>query len=49
MNPFRKGYVQKAFSVLDKDGTGYLDINDIRGVYNASKHPDVINGKKTEQ
>jgi hypothetical protein len=34
---------------LDRDGNGYVDINDIRGVYTASKHPDVISGKKTEQ
>jgi hypothetical protein len=33
---------------MDKDKSGQLDINDIKGVYNAKKHPDVINGKKTE-
>jgi hypothetical protein len=33
---------------LDKDGNGYVDINDIRGTYSAAKHPEVINGKKTE-
>jgi hypothetical protein len=25
-----------------------LDINDIKGKYNASKHPEVKSGKKTE-
>lgn len=49
MNPARKAIVAKAFKILDKDGGGFVDINDIRGVYNASKHPDVISGKKTEQ
>jgi Ca2+-binding EF-hand superfamily protein len=34
---------------MDKDGNGFIDINDLRGVYTASKHPDVISGKKTEQ
>ncbi len=34
---------------MDKDGNGYLDINDIRGTYSAAKHPDFISGKKTEQ
>jgi hypothetical protein len=29
-------------------GAGLVDINDIRGVYNASKHPDYLSGKKTE-
>lgn len=34
---------------MDKDGNGYLDLNDIVGVYNAKFHPDVKAGKKTEQ
>jgi methyltransferase-like protein len=34
---------------MDKDGNGYLDINDIRGTYSALSHPDVRSGKKTEQ
>ena len=33
---------------MDKDKSGVLDINDIKGVYNASKHPDVVSRKKTE-
>jgi hypothetical protein len=38
----------KAFAKIDKDGSGILDIEDIKGVYNCSKHPDVQSGKKTE-
>ena len=49
MNQNRKRVVAKAFAILDKDGGGFIDINDIRGVYTADKHPDVISGKKTEQ
>jgi Ca2+-binding EF-hand superfamily protein len=49
MNPNRKAVVAKAFTVLDKDKGGFVDINDIRGTYNASRHPDVLAGKKTEQ
>ena len=49
MNQNRKRIVAKAFAVLDKDGGGFIDIDDIRGVYTADKHPDVIAGKKTEQ
>jgi calcyphosin len=49
MNANRKAVVAKAYNVLDKDGSGFIDINDIRGVYNAKKHPDVTSGKKTEQ
>jgi len=33
---------------MDKDGSGQLDINDIRQSYNAKMHPDVKSGKKTE-
>lgn len=49
MNPARKAVVNKAFACLDKDNNGFVDINDVRGTYNASKHPDVQAGKKTEQ
>ena len=49
MNPNRKKLVAQAYNKLDKDRSGYIDINDIKGVYNASKHPDVLNGKKTEE
>ena len=48
MNDRRQKLVMKAFNKLDKDKSGVLDINDIRGDYNASKHPDVASGKKTE-
>ena len=44
----RKKKVMQAFNKLDKDGNGWIDINDVRGVYNAKKHPDVLQGKKTE-
>ena len=48
MNQFRSGFVQKAFKILDKDNSGTVDIHDIKGVYDATKHPDVKSGKKTE-
>lgn len=48
MNPGRKAIAKKAFAIMDKDGSGILDINDIRGTYNAKHHPDVKSGKKTE-
>ena len=48
MNDFRKKFVKKAFEIMDKDGSGSLDINDIRGTYNARLHPEVKQGKKTE-
>jgi Ca2+-binding EF-hand superfamily protein len=48
MNSFRKGMVKKAFTKLDRDNSGLVDIDDIRGVYSAKNHPDVLQGKKTE-
>lgn len=48
MNKKREQKVMQAFAKLDKDGSGWIDINDLRGVYTADKHPDVIQGKKTE-
>ena len=30
---------------MDKDGSGILDINDIKQNYNAKMHPDVKKGK----
>jgi Ca2+-binding EF-hand superfamily protein len=48
LSQVRLALVRKAFLKLDRDGSGIVDINDIRDVYNASKHPDVMSGKKTE-
>jgi Ca2+-binding EF-hand superfamily protein len=48
MNDFRKALVEKAYRVIDRDGSGYLDIEDIKDHYNASRHPDVMQGRKTE-
>ena len=48
MNPFRQKIVKAAFSKLDRDQSGVIDIKDIKGVYNARNHPDVKSGKKTE-
>ena len=48
LNDFRKALVEKAFRKIDIDSSGFLDIDDIKDVYNASKHPDVIQGRKTE-
>ena len=49
MNPRRVAIVRKAFNVIDADKSGVLDIKDIKGRYNAKKHPDVISGKQTEE
>ena len=38
-----------AFDILDKDGSGEIDIDDVVGTYDVSKHPDVISKKKTQR
>ena len=48
MNEFRRGLAMKAFAIMDKDGSGVLEIDDIRQRYNAKQHPEVKAGKKTE-
>ena len=48
MNDFRMNIAKKAFKIMDSDGSGQIEINDIRGKYNAKFHPEVKAGKKTE-
>ena len=48
MNNFRRALVEQAFNKIDADSSGELTIHDLRGVYNASQHPEVKAGKKTE-
>lgn len=48
MNQFRKNLVKQAFTKLDSDGSGIVEIDEVKQIYNASRHPDVIAGKKTE-
>lgn len=49
MNPVRKALAVAAFEKLDKDNNGYLEFDDIRDVYNASKCQAVLRGVKTEE
>lgn len=49
LSPARRALVEKVFRKLDRDGSGVIDIDDVRQIYNASKHPDVLQGKKTEE
>jgi hypothetical protein len=49
MNDKRKNTVILAYKKLDKDGNGVINVDDIKGRYNAANHPDVKMGKKTEE
>ena len=48
LNATRKNLVHQAFRKFDRTGNGVADLEDLRGVYDASKHPDVRAGKKSE-
>ena len=48
MNPKRQAIADKAFLKFDRDGNGHIDASDLKGVYNCSFHPKVINGEMTE-
>lgn len=41
--------VERAFAILDKDGSACIDFSDLGSVYDASRHPDVISGKSSAE
>ena len=49
LNASRKKLVVQAFNKMDRDGNSWIDINDIKGVYSAKSHPDVLAGRKSEE
>ena len=44
----RKIIIQKIYDNFNKDNNGKVPINEIKLSFNARRHPDVINGKKSE-
>jgi Ca2+-binding EF-hand superfamily protein len=48
MSNARKSLVVQAFQKLDKVEDGIITVEDLKGVYSVNKHPDFLNGKKTE-
>ena len=49
MSEYRIRLVQKAFQKLDRNGNGKVEVEDLVSVYNPSKHPAVIEGRKTHE
>ena len=49
MNDFRTQIVENAFAKLDKEKKGSVPYDVIRESYNADKHPEVLDGKRTKQ
>ena len=48
LNEIKLNIVEEAFSKIDTKGEDKVDINVIKMKYNATNHPDVVNGKSTE-
>jgi len=48
LNARRKKFIDMAFAILDKDGNGAIEPQELVGTYDASKHPDVLSGEKTQ-
>ena len=49
LTPSRIGYIRQAYNKLDINGDGQVTLDDIAQIYDVSKHPDVIDGKKTPE
>eukprot|EP00759_Apiculatamorpha_spiralis_P046144 PhF_6_TR4270/c0_g1_i1/m.5766 len=49
LTPARKKVVAQAYAKLDINGDGKVDLDEIRQLYSAKGHPDVLKGKKTEE
>jgi Ca2+-binding EF-hand superfamily protein len=49
LNEMRRQLVSNVFQSLDKDGNGVVNVEDINGVFTADKHPDVRNGRKSQE
>eukprot|EP00831_Metopus_contortus_P031546 TRINITY_DN2570_c0_g1_i1.p1 TRINITY_DN2570_c0_g1~~TRINITY_DN2570_c0_g1_i1.p1 ORF type:complete len:393 (+),score=80.92 TRINITY_DN2570_c0_g1_i1:77-1255(+) len=48
MNEARTAVVDTVFAKLDKTGDGVITVDDIKGIYSADRHPDVLSKRKTE-
>lgn len=49
MNPFRRNLVERAFRTLDVNQDGEINLAEYQKKYNATHHPDVKSGKRTEE
>ena len=45
----KQAMVDKAFTILDKDGSGILTVSDIENIYDVRQNQDFIDGKKTKE
>lgn len=45
----RLNAIDAAFGKMDKTGDGSITVDDLKGVYDASQHPQVLNGEMTTE
>jgi Ca2+-binding EF-hand superfamily protein len=45
----RQAMVQKAFNILDKDGSGFINVHDVKDIYDVRQNQDYINGVKSKE
>ena len=49
LNEARLGWIRKAYEKLDVTKDGKVTLEDVARLYDVSHHPDVVEGKKTEE
>ena len=49
LNPKRLMVVRRAFTKIDASGNGILELDEVKAAYSAAKHPDVIQGKRSQE
>jgi len=49
LTPRRKAMVNKAFAMMDRDGSGVINIDDIGAIYDVSMNPEFLEGRKTRE
>jgi Ca2+-binding EF-hand superfamily protein len=48
-NDERQKAIDDCFKKFEKDNSGMIDIRDLKGMFNASKHPKVVKGEITQE
>jgi len=49
LTPRRAAMVEKAYNILDVNGNGTINFQDVGEMYDVSCHKDFIEGKKTKE
>mmetsp|Transcript_5510 Transcript_5510/g.9369 ORF Transcript_5510/g.9369 Transcript_5510/m.9369 type:complete len:132 (-) Transcript_5510:2093-2488(-) len=49
LTPARRQQIEEVFKNIDKNQNGVLNLEEIKASFNVRRHPDVMQGKRTEQ